>query len=73
MKPTAVLIAVFTALMAISGCRDKESRTQAPAAAQDRSAPQGAASTNRPQRADVGPRSGNRPHESDSVLLQNMK
>ena len=71
MKPTALLVAIFTALAAISGCRDKESRTQAPAAAQDRSAPPIAPSTNGPQRADV--RSGNHPHESDSVLLQNMK
>ena len=71
MRPTAILVFVFTALSAISGCRDKESRTQAPAAAQDRSAPPIAPSTNRPQRADV--RSGNHPHESDSVLLQNMK
>jgi hypothetical protein len=71
MKPTAVLVAVFTALTAISACRDKESRAQAPAAAQDRSAQPVAPSTNRPQRADV--RSGNHPHESDSVLLQNMK
>jgi len=70
MKPTAVLVAVLMALTTISGCRDKESRTQAPAAAQDRSAPI-APSTNRPQRADV--RSGNHPRESDSVLLQNMK
>lgn len=73
MKSTAVLIAIFTALTAISGCRDKESRTQTPAAAQERSAPPIAASTNRPQRADVGDRSGNHPHESDAVLLQNMK
>ena len=73
MKPIAVLVAVFTALTAISGCRDKESRTQAPAAAQDRSALPSAPSTNRPPRADVGARSGNHPHESDAVLLQNMK
>jgi hypothetical protein len=73
MKPTAVLVAVVTSLAAISGCGDKQSRTQAPAAAQDRSAPPIAPSTSGPQRADVGDKSGNRPHESDAVLLQNMK
>ena len=71
MKLTAVLVAVVTSLTAISGCGDKQSRAQAPAAAQDRSAPPIATSTNRPQRADG--RSENRPHESDAVLLQNMK
>jgi hypothetical protein len=73
MKLSAVLVAVVTSLTAISGCGDKQSRAQAPAAAQERSALPIAPSTSGPQRADVGDKSGNRPHESDSVLLQNMK
>ena len=73
MKPTAVFVAVVTALTASSGCGDKQSRAQAPAAAQEHNAPPIAPSTSGPQRADVGDKSGNRPHESDAVLLQNMK
>jgi hypothetical protein len=73
MKRTVGLVAVVTALTAVSGCGDKQSRAQAPAAAQERSAPPSAPSASGPQRADVGDKSANRPHESDSVLLQNMK
>lgn len=72
MKRTAVLVAVVTSLTAISGCGDKQSRAQAPAA-QERSAPPIAPSTSGPRHADVSDKSGNRPHESDAVLLQNMK
>jgi len=73
MKRTATLVVVFAVITAISSCRDKESRTQAAAAAGDRSASQGAPSTNKPVRADNGPAPGTSPHKSDAELLQNMK
>jgi len=72
MKSMPVLIAVFTTLIAISGCRDKESRAQSPAAAGDHSASQSAPSANRP-RGDNGSQSGNQRRASDAELLQNMK
>lgn len=72
MKSKPVLVALFAVLAAVSGCRDKESRTQAPAAAADRTA-QSAPATNRPQRADSGPQSGNHRGPSDAELLLNMK
>jgi len=73
MRSMPVLIAGFTTLIAISGCRDKESRAQSPAAAGDRSASQSAPSANRPPRGDNGPQSGNQRRASDAELLQNMK
>lgn len=75
MRTAPVLVAVFTLLIAISGCRDKESRAQAPAAAGDRSASQSAPAANRPQQAESvpAPGPGNHRRESDAELLKNMK